>query len=157
MIEIREISPPRKLSGLTSFLLKFPYNPQAVDIIKSFFPAVFDKKNLTWEVSSVYLSQLLDQLTYLDDIKLTLLSGEIKEISGKTDLTEEEIAGFKYKPYSHQIEAINFGLSKEKWLLLDSPGLGKTYSIMCLAEVLKQRGLIQHCLIIVGINALKLN
>ena len=81
MIEIREISPPRKLSGLSSFLLKFPYNPQIVDVIKSFSPAVFDKKNLTWEISSSYLSQLLDQLTYLDDIQLTLLPGEIKEIS----------------------------------------------------------------------------
>lgn len=81
MIEIREISPPRKLSGLSSFLLKFPYNPQIVDIVKSFSPAVFDKKNLTWEISSSYLSQLLDQLTYLDDIQLTLLPGEIKEIS----------------------------------------------------------------------------
>ena len=81
MIEIREISPPRKLSGLSSFLLKFPYNPQIVDVVKSFSPAVFDKKNLTWEISSSYLSQLLDQLTYLDDIQLTLLPGEIKEIS----------------------------------------------------------------------------
>ena len=81
MIEIREISPPRKLSGLSSFLLKFPYNPQIVDVVKSFSPAVFDKKNLTWEISSSYLSQLLDQLTYLDDIQLTLLPGETKETS----------------------------------------------------------------------------
>ena len=57
MIEIREISPPRKLSGLSSFLLKFPYNPQIVDVVKSFSPAVFDKKNLTWEISSSYLSE----------------------------------------------------------------------------------------------------
>ena len=112
MIEIREISPPRKLSGLSSFLLKFPYNPQIVDVVKSFSPAVFDKKNLTWEISSSYLSQLLDQLTYLDDIRLTLLPGEIKEISFEP-LTENEIKSFRYSPYAHQVEAINFGLKKE--------------------------------------------
>ena len=106
MIEIREISPPRKLSGLSSFLLKFPYNPQIVDVVKSFSPAVFDKKNLTWEISSSYLSQLLDQLTYLDDIRLTLLPGEIKEISFEP-LTENEIKSNSQLCSRFQNETLN--------------------------------------------------
>ena len=55
------------------------------------------------------------------------------------------------------MEAVDFGLSHEKWLLLDSPGTGKTFSTICLAETLKRRGLIDHCFIICGINALKQN
>jgi SNF2 family DNA or RNA helicase len=61
------------------------------------------------------------------------------------------------KPFEHQLEAINFGLDKEKWLLLDSMGLGKTNSIIWLAETLKRRGIIDHCFIICGVNSLKQN
>ena len=61
------------------------------------------------------------------------------------------------KPFEHQLEAINFGLEKEKWLLLDSMGLGKTNSIIWLAETLKRRGVIGHCFIICGVNSLKQN
>ena len=61
------------------------------------------------------------------------------------------------KPFEHQLEAINFGLAKEKWLLLDSMGLGKTNSIIWLAETLKRRGVIDHCFIICGVNSLKQN
>ena len=61
------------------------------------------------------------------------------------------------KPFDHQLEAINFGLSHEKWLLLDSMGLGKTNSIIWLAETLKRRGVIDHCFIICGVNSLKQN
>ena len=61
------------------------------------------------------------------------------------------------KPFDHQLEAINFGLAQEKWLLLDSMGLGKTNSIIWLAETLKRRGVIDHCFIICGVNSLKQN
>ena len=72
-------------------------------------------------------------------------------------LSEIEKVSFKMKPFDHQLEAINFGLSQEKWLLLDSMGLGKTNSIIWLAETLKRRGLIDHCFIICGVNSLKQN
>lgn len=123
MITIDEISPPKKLSGLSSFLVKFPYNAEIVEILKGFQPAIFDKKNLTWEISSVYLSQLLDQLTYFDDIELKLAANEINTIS-KKDLSDNEIKEFKYAPYRHQIEAVNYALKHKSLLLLDSMGLG---------------------------------
>lgn len=72
-------------------------------------------------------------------------------------LSEIERKSFKLKPFEHQLEAVDFGLIHEKWLLLDSPGTGKTFSTICLAETLKRRGLIDHCFIICGINALKQN
>jgi SNF2 family DNA or RNA helicase len=113
-------------------------------------------------VPSCYLGRLLDNLTFLDDIQLKLLdtpeSGQFR--SGKFNLeplSEIEKVSFKMKPFEHQLEAINFGLTNEKWLLLDSMGLGKTNSIMWLAETLKRRGLINHCFIICGVNSLKQN
>lgn len=47
MIEIKEISPPQKLSGRSSLLVTFDYNENIVNTVKTFSPAVFNKKNLT--------------------------------------------------------------------------------------------------------------
>jgi len=73
-------------------------------------------------------------------------------------LTQAEIDSFKVKPFPHQIEAVNYGLaSSGKWLLLDSMGLGKTAEIIYYAETLKSRGLIDHCMIICGVDSLRQN
>ena len=88
-----------------------------------------------------------------------MLPDEESSNSDSFNLTEEEIRSFKFKPFAHQIDAINFGLQKKhkKWLLLDSMGLGKTLEIIGLAETLKRRGEIDHCLIIAGVDSLRQN
>lgn len=40
MIVVRELRPPKKLSGLSSLEVSFPYSPEAVAAIKAFEPAV---------------------------------------------------------------------------------------------------------------------
>ena len=72
-------------------------------------------------------------------------------------LADEEIAAFKFQPFKHQIEAIEYGLSHEKWLLLDSMGLGKSLESMYLAEALHARGLVSKCLVICGVDSLRSN
>ena len=74
-------------------------------------------------------------------------------------LTEDEIKAFKVKPFPHQIEAVNYGLASPtgKWLLLDSMGLGKSCELIYYAETLKRRGLIDHCMIICGVDSLRQN
>lgn len=44
MIEITEISPPLKLSGISSFIVKSDYNEQVIEAIKTCAPAVWHKK-----------------------------------------------------------------------------------------------------------------
>lgn len=44
MIEISEISPPIKLSGISSISVKFDYNPEIIEVLKQFSPAVWHKK-----------------------------------------------------------------------------------------------------------------
>ena len=163
MIKIYEISPPQKISGLSSLIVQFDYNEYIVDSIKTIPTAHYHKKEKVWELPVCYLGRLLDSLTFLDEIQLRLLDtpedGEFhfnKNFDLKP-LTEIEKVSFKMKPFEHQLEAINFGLDKEKWLLLDSMGLGKTNSIIWLAETLKRRGIIDHCFIICGVNSLKQN
>lgn len=163
MIKIYEISPPQKISGLSSLIVQFDYNEYIVDSIKTIPTAHYHKKEKVWELPVCYLGRLLDSLTFLDEIQLQLLdtpeSGEFhfNKNFDLEPLTEIEKVSFKMKPFEHQLEAINFGLDKEKWLLLDSMGLGKTNSIIWLAETLKRRGIIDHCFIICGVNSLKQN
>lgn len=163
MIRVQEISPPRRLSGLSSICVSFDFNQYIVDALKTLPTYNFDKKTKIWEFPLCYLGRLLDNLTFLDDIELRLLdTPETGAISfskkyNLEPLTEIEKNSFKLTPFKHQLEAVDFGLTHEKWLLLDSPGTGKTFSTICLAETLKRRGLIDHCFIICGLNALKQN
>lgn len=163
MIKIYEISPPQKISGLSSLIVQFDFNQYIVDSLKTIPTAHFHKKEKVWELPVCYLGRLLDSLTFLDEIQLKLLdtpeNGEItfNKKYNLEPLSEIEKVSFKMKPFEHQLEAINFGLEKEKWLLLDSMGLGKTNSIIWLAETLKRRGVIDHCFIICGVNSLKQN
>lgn len=163
MIYITEISPPKKISGLSSICITFDYNPYVVDALKTIPTFYYHKRDNVWELPVCYLGRLLDNLTFLDEIQLRLLntpeSGEFRAATqfDLKPLSETEEVSFKMKPFDHQLEAINYGLSCEKWLLLDSMGLGKTNSIIWLAETLKRRGIIDHCFIICGVNSLKQN
>lgn len=163
MIYITEISPPKKISGLSSICVTFDYNPYVIDALKTIPTFYYHKRDNVWELPVCYLGRLLDNLTFLDEIQLRLLntpeSGEFRAATqfDLKPLSETEEVSFKMKPFDHQLEAINYGLSREKWLLLDSMGLGKTNSIIWLAETLKRRGIIDHCFIICGVNSLKQN
>jgi SNF2 family DNA or RNA helicase len=143
--------------------VSFDYNQYIVDSLKTIPTYYYHKKEKIWEFPICYLGRLLDSLTFLDDIPLRLLdtpeSGEFHfgRQFNLDPLSETEKVSFKMKPFEHQLDAINYGLAHEKWLLLDSMGLGKTNSIIWLAETLKRRGIIDHCFIICGVNSLKQN
>lgn len=154
MILIKE-EKPQKLSGMTSLFLSFPFNKEVINVIKCYDKYVYDKKTYTWELPINSLSYLLDNLTYLDDITLKLY----EEDKNKVHYVPQLVDQYKLKPFQHQLEAIEFGLQEDhkSWLLLDQPGLGKTASIIHLAEELKEQKGLQHCLIICAINTLKAN
>ena len=162
MIYITEAR-PKKISGLSSLFVQFDFSQYIVDALKTLPTYYFHKKDNTWEIPISYLSRLLDNLTFLDEIQLKLLdtSENGKVIFNKKfklePLSEIEKVSFKMKPFEHQLETINFGLQHEKWLLLSSMGTGKTNMIIWLAETLKRRGVIDHCFIICGVNSLKQN
>ena len=140
-----------KLCGLNSFFIKFDYNKEIVDFIKSTDLYSFDKNTKEWEIPTNQLSTVLDTLTYFDDIELNI--EDTQEIENNVELQCTP----KTDLFPHQIEAVKYGLNHKKWLLLDAPGLGKSLSMIQLAEELKEQRGIEHCLIICGINTLKTN
>ena len=163
MIKIYEISPPQKISGLSSLIVQFDYNEYIVDSIKTIPTAHYHKKEKVWELPVCYLGRLLDSLTFLDEIQLRLLdtpeTGEIT-FNRKHDLmplSETEKISFRATPFPHQLEAVDFLLKQEKALLLDGCGVGKSLEMILYAETLKKRGIIDHCLVITGIAGLRGN
>ena len=139
------------VSGFTSLFINFKFNKDIVDVIKGLETRAYHKDTFTWEVPVNCLASLLDSLTYIDDITLKLY---------KDDDSEDVLipkGKYKSKPFQHQIEAVEYGLNNPNFLLLDQPGLGKSASIIYLAQELKEQKGLEHCLIICGINTLKSN
>lgn len=152
MILIKEAK-HNKLSGLKSLFLSFNFNQDIINILKTCELYNFDKSTCEWELPISSLAYLLDNLTFIDDIKLELDCEE----SNQEVLHMNSTTKHKTKLFPHQVEAVEYGLSHDKWLLLDAPGLGKTLSLIALAEELKEQKSIEHCLVICGINTLKTN
>ena len=141
-----------KIPGLTSLYVSFPYHKELVEIIKQCSPANFNKKTSQWEIPITRLSKFINQAYKYDEIELHLLKDKKPNKEKSIHLLD-----YKTTPYEYQKEGILYGLQHERWLLLDQPGLGKTLQMIYLAEELKSRNEIEHCLIICGINTLKVN
>ena len=143
---------PKKQVWLSSLFVKFDYDKNIVDTIKSISNGIYLKEEKVWEFPISSLSMLIDILCVFDDISLT-----IKQEEDEHESNEIELLNHKITPYDYQKEGIKFGLTHDKWLLLDACGLGKSLQAIYLAEELKKRKEIEHCLIICGINTLKMN
>ena len=144
---------PKKLPGLSSLFVSFNFNQKVINSLKQSGNAIYDKKTQIWEIPVTSLSTVLDDCCEIDNITLKLLPDKVEK-------KKEEIqflTKFKTKPFEYQKEGIKYGLSHNKWMLLDVPGLGKTLQTIYIAQELKKRGEINHCLVICGINTLKSN
>jgi len=142
----------KHIPGGTSLFLSFDFNQKIIDAIKATGYYYYDKKTHEWEVPLTSLAQILDSVCYYDDIALDLLS---ETETGNRDLQCQ--SDYKSKPFDYQLDGIRFGLNHNNFLLLDVAGLGKSLQMIYLAEELKAKEGLEHCLIICGINTLKSN
>lgn len=141
----------KNIPGMSSLYIKFKYNADIVNNLKTLPNYHYDKKTYEWEIPISSLEEIISKLHYIDDIELKTL-----KYKPKVDI-KHKLSKYKLKPFPYQEEGIQYGLNHDKWLLLDKPGLGKTSQIIHIAEELKKAGKIKHCLIICGINTLKTN
>lgn len=159
MINIIEINNKDKYFSGTSSLFIF-FNGlntdklySCVNLIKSTETYHYHEDIKAWEVLPNKLSYLLDNFTVIDDVDLVLLRKEEQKQDVKLVLNH------KTKMRDYQEDGVLYGLQdcNKRWLLLDSPGLGKTLLSTYLAEELKEQKHISHCLIICGIASLRAN
>ena len=117
-----------KVPTPTSIFIQCDYNQAVVDFLKKLDLAVWHKDIKQWEVPSTELSNLVNNLKYIDDISIELLKDNQEEVNEYVP-----IVNYKTQPLPHQLEAIKKGINTDKWLLLDAPGLGKTLDITYIA------------------------
>ena len=140
-----------KVPGITSLFVSFDFNKLIVDELKLLPGCVYNPDTKEWEMPLTNLTEFVDRICKIDNITVETLV-TIDTPDKKFDLMQ-----YQTKPFDYQEEGIQFGLNHDCFLLLDAPGLGKTLQLTYLAQELKEREGLEHCLIICGINTLKTN
>ena len=138
--------------GLSVFVRCDESRQDIINVLRATQCYCYDAEDGLHEVPLPDLGFVLDRLTFKDDLKLVLQPEEQIPYQSETLVIRPRL-----EPFKHQLDAVKYGLLKKKWLLLDEPGLGRTFSLIMLAEELHARGLIDHCLIVFGIASLKQN
>ena len=141
----------KKLPGFSSLFVSFSYNPDIVSVLRSIPSCVYSTKDKTWEVPLTQFATLVEKLCLYDDIECHFLKYKEKKFE------KYSLSKYKTSPFNYQIDGIEYGLNNDCWLLLDAPGLGKSLQMIYLAEELRKREKISHCLIVCGVNTLKTN
>ena len=150
MIKIQERT-TAKVPGITSLFVSFDFNMQIVEELKLLQGSFYNPDTKEWEIPLTALTEFVDRSCKLDEITIETLAVY------ETQPVVHQLAEYKTKPFDYQQDGIQFGLNHDNFLLLDAPGLGKTLQLTYLAQELKEREGLEHCLIICGINTLKTN
>ena len=151
MINVR-VAKTDKVNGEWAMFLNFPYDNEAVEVVRSFPSKWWHADRKEWELPLDKLGKLTEKLPRHEfNIEGPYVSFAKKEVKVPDGFE------FKTKPFQHQIEAFEYGLQYDRWLLGDEMGLGKSKQAIDIAVAKKlQRGY-KHCLIICGVNGLKWN
>ena len=137
--------------GIYSCFLSFSeYNQTWIEVIRQFNTRVYDKNTYTWEFP---LYNLQDIIGRYQNVPIHIVWKKDKKCAA---LLMPEIK-FKRELFDHQKIAVDYGLANPKYLLLDTVGLGKTFSVIAEALALKKLGKIKQCLIVCCVSDLQYN
>ena len=152
LIDIRK-SNKLKDSEYSAFI-KFDYNLKIVDAIRELPFRYYNPSETEWEVPTNKVEYLINKLKGFD-IKIC---GKLTIFEDKnTNVGLPEGFEFKTKPFSHQLEGVEYGLKYDRWFLGDEQGLGKTKQVIDIAVARKVMYGYRFCLIVCGVNTLKWN
>lgn len=132
--------------------ITFPYNADVVNIMREQPIRFWHNETKEWEVPFNRLGTLLEELDNFE-IEVTADDAAIFQARKENPVDYQ----FKTKPFKHQIDGFNYGMSHDRWLLGDEQGLGKTKQVIDIAMGRKEQRGYKHCLIICGVNGLKWN
>lgn len=148
-----------------AYKITFKYDPLIVAKVKQLSQRRYLPEMRAWEIPAFELpvfSELVgvEKLT-ADEKILNALNVEQKE--NKKEQTQERLKNIKplidfdftTTPLPHQIEAFNYGLQRDKFLIGDEQGLGKTKESIDITVARKEE--IGKTLIVCGVNSVKYN
>lgn len=124
--------------------IRFPYNLELVQLVRTLPGRRWDKANKTWTVARTHLSLVLETFRpYQLNIDASLLADE----QPSRQITEAP-SGFNGKLYPFQLEGVNFLISRRRCILGWEMGLGKTIAAIAALQHLRQEGRVGHALIL---------
>lgn len=130
-------------------IVTFDYSKEIIEKIKDIPIRTYNPVDHSWFIPYCFLKRFIKSLGGLPyNIEYTT-----RDID---DIATQEFE-FKTTPFNHQLSCFEFGKERDKFLLGDEPGLGKTKSIIDLARYKKLAYGYKHCLIICGIKTLIYN
>lgn len=137
-----------------SIFVSFKYDASIVEKIKSISGRRFIPETKEWEFPATKESEIRSK--FEKELSIFDVGEPIDLPPVKVDLKLGEIPKnffFKCQPYAHQIVAVQYAQTHDKFLLGDEMGTGKTKMSI---DISSNKN-IEHCLIICGINAVKWN
>jgi len=157
-----------KCNSNYSIYITFNYNPNYVALLKTLKIRIWNNDKKWWEIPYEEYTPLISMLNqygieynaqdFMESIND--LSKEVEKMQTiqkteqKIDSSILDTVDFKTKPFNYQLDGIAYGLTHDKFLLADTPGLGKTLQSCNIAR-LKRGG--KHCLVICGYKSLLFN
>lgn len=148
-----------------AFKVSFKYDPSIVAKVKELGQRRYLPEDRAWEIPSFEFPNLVDKVGINN---ITSESGvmdalKTKEVLDKREATQERLKDIKplidfdftTAPLPHQIEAFNYGLERDEFLIGDEQGLGKTKESIDITVARKKE--ICKCLIVCGVNSIKYN
>lgn len=148
-----------------AYKISFRYDPVTVNKVKELAQRRYLPEDRAWEIPNYELPNLIDKvgLGSIDAEDAIIGALKAKEVEDRRAATEERLKGIKplvdfdftTPPLPHQIEAFNFGLQKDKMLIGDEQGLGKTKESIDITVARKHE--LVKTLIVCGVNSVKYN
>lgn len=149
-IDIRQ---SKKFKTDFSAFVSFDYDSTIVNTLRELPFKNYNPETTEWEIPCDKVGTLVSKLS---DFKIDI-KGNLSVFENSKDFELPENFEFKTKPFSHQLEGVEYGLNYDRWFLGDEQGLGKTKQVIDIAVARKLKYGYKHCLIVCGVNTLKWN
>lgn len=146
----------KKLRGQSLFVKLDKTELDQLDVIKS-FRGHYHVPDRTWELPKKSFEVILDKCFMCNIQIVGSITSDMEKYLDRLDRYDEGSLPYasNTKPYSYQMESYEYSLDHTKFLLADEQGLGKTKQALDIA--VSKKHLMQHCLIVCGVNELKWN
>lgn len=148
---------PKKLACPQEIVVTFRYKQEIVNAIRTIPDRFWDAKKKEWHLSYDSLPVLKEALPN-EEFNVIGTPIDNKKYGEKIIEKHYELPkGIKTDLYEHQVIGFNEMMNFNKFLLLDSQGLGKSLEVITVALKRKELNKIKHCLIVCGVNSIKFN
>lgn len=137
-----------------SIYLSFKYDPVIVEKVKRFGKRSYHPDTKEWELPANLEEQVRE--IFKEELNIFEVGEPVELPPIHIDMNLGELPAdyvTKVKPYEHQITAMKYAQTHDKFLLGDDMGLGKTGVAITIAA----NRPIKHCLVVCGVNSIKWN